>query len=554
VGKYRLRLLALCVLLGASGPVLAQDSYGPVANETLWAVAAKANAGRSSSTAQMAWALYRANPQAFDGSPNRIRSGAVLKIPPAAFIVEIPPDQAYAYLTGRAAPVAAAPPLPPAGPTFAFAPVAASSSITTTALGSTAFAGSPEQSAAAAMARERRSADHVYRYLAPFEDRYAGDVDFDYLLGTSAFDSGRYSEAIFILQRAVATRPRFAGARMELGRAYYAHGDNESARREFAILEKDNPPPEARRVIAEYLAAIDQRASAYQSQLTGFAELATGYDSNANAAPEIQEFLSIPLDSRNQATSSSYYSLGFGGLVSYPLAPGWRLLGTGNAGYRGNPNASFVDSQVLRIGGALEWRPNQYEFSLRPNYAMSLLDGEDNNTVAGLDLAGTRHFDRAQVSLNLRSSQTRYTEGLETLDVDTLVYGLAAQYATRSMPRVQYLGAIVLGSDDAVDSTSPYGRDITGLRVGAAVDLGGGHAVLVVASTLTADYEGDFFVPGEPRNDDQLGGMLGYEWGGWRALGWTVRTQLNYVDNSSSIALYDYQRIDAGLSIRKEFR
>ena len=427
----------------------------------------------------------------------------------------------------------------------------AESTITTTPLGSSAFAGSAEQSAAASMVSQRRSPDEVYGYLAPLEDKYAGDVDYDYLFGTTAFDAGRYSQAIFILQRAVATRPNFAGARMELGRAYYAQGDNESARREFATLEKDNPPPEARRAIAEYMAAIDKRASVYQSQLRGYAELGTGYDSNANGAPDIQEFIGFQLDTRNQATASTYYSLGAGGLVSYPFKPGWRLLGTGNAGYRGNPDASFVDSQVLRVAGALEWRPNVYELSLAPNFAMAMLDGEDNHQVVGVDLAGTRHFDRARVSLNARSAQTRYADGLEVLDVDTLVFGVAAQYTTTAMPRVQYLGALTFGSDDAVEPGSAFGRDITGARVGAVIDFGGGHAMLAALSFLTADYDPSAF---GDRSDDQLAANFGYEWGGWRAVGWTLRGTLNYTDNSSTVALYEYDRLDAGVSIRKEFR
>ena len=95
MGEFRLRLLmALCLLLGVAGSALAQDSYGPVRNETLWAVATKLNAGRPSTTAQMAWALYRANPQAFDGSPNKIRPDAVLRVPAAAFISAVPTEQA----------------------------------------------------------------------------------------------------------------------------------------------------------------------------------------------------------------------------------------------------------------------------------------------------------------------------------------------------------------------------------------------------------------------------------------------------------------------------
>ncbi len=416
----------------------------------------------------------------------------------------------------------------------------------------TRFAGSTHDTAARQLAQSGRGADEVYRLLYPLEGQYAGDPDYDYRLGTAALDSGRYSQAIFALQRAVAARPKFAGARMELGRAYFAQGDNESARREFEILQKDQPPPQARRAIADYLAAVDRRASAYQRQLSAYATVASGFDSNANGAPDIQSFIGIPLDSRNRSTSSSYYDLTAGGLVSHPFAPGWRLLGTGNVGYRGNPDASFVDSQVLRLAGGADWRPGRYEFSLQPNYAMAMLDGEDNHRVAGIDASGTWHGNRAQASLIVRSSQTRYADGLEVLDVDTFVYGVTGQYTPRSMPRAQLTAGVTFGSDDAVEAGSPYGRDIFGGRLGASFGFGNAHSVTASVATVTAGYDGVFF--GDDRDDDQFGAALGYEWGGWRARGMTLRVQLNYTDNSSTVDLYDYDRLDAGVSLRKEFK
>jgi tetratricopeptide (TPR) repeat protein len=413
------------------------------------------------------------------------------------------------------------------------------------------FAGSAHD--AQARAAQARGPDEVYRILVPLENQYAGDADYDYALGASALDSGRYSHAVFVLQRAVAARPRFAGARMELARAYFALGDNESARREFAILEKDNPPPQARRAIAGYLAAIDRRAIAYRPQRSAYAELASGYDSNANGAPDIQNFLGIPLDSRNQSTASSYYNLGVGGLISHPFAPGWRLLGTGNAGYRGNPDASFVDSQVLRLAGGVEWRPGAVEFSLQPNFAMVLLDGEDNHQLLGVDAAGTWHAsDRSQLSFNLRNSQARYADGLEVLDVDTLALGIASQYTPASMPRVQLAAAVTFGGDDAVEAGSPYGRDLAGGRLGATLGFGRGHTLQASVASVSSDYDGLFF--GGTREDDQLGVSLGYEWGGLRGRGWTLRAQASYVDNSSTVTLYDYGRLDVGVSARKEFR
>jgi hypothetical protein len=209
---------------------------------------------------------------------------------------------------------------------------------------------------------------------------------------------------------------------------------------------------------------------------------------------------------------------------------------------------------VLRVSGGLDWRTGRAELSLQPNFALAMLDGEDNHQVVGVDLAGTWYAtDRTQASFIVRNSQTRYAEGLEVLDVDTTMLGLSAQYAAGGMPRVQWVGALTFGGDDAVEPGSPYGRDLFGARVGAIVDFGGGHAMLASVASLTAEYDGQFIVPGT-REDDQLGATLGYEWGGLRARGWTVRAQLNYVDNSSTVALYDYDRVDAGVSLRKEFK
>jgi len=64
--------------------------------------------------------------------------------------------------------------------------------------------------------------------------------------------------------------------------------------------------------------------------------------------------------------------------------------------------------------------------------------------------------------------------------------------------------------------------------------------------------EGRFF--GETRSDEQFSAALGYEWGAWRARGWSVRVQASYVDNASTVALYDYDRVDAGLALRREFK
>jgi pilus assembly protein FimV len=70
----------------APRPAAAPDgSYGPVRpNETLWAIAQRVRPDESISQNQMMVALFRANPEAFAGNINRLRAGAILRVPPGS--------------------------------------------------------------------------------------------------------------------------------------------------------------------------------------------------------------------------------------------------------------------------------------------------------------------------------------------------------------------------------------------------------------------------------------------------------------------------------------
>ncbi|MBB5206675.1 FimV/HubP family polar landmark protein [Chiayiivirga flava] len=83
-----------------SAPAYASDSYGPVAaGETLWSIASRTRPDSEISVNQMMVALLRANPDAFIGNNiNRLRSGAVLRIPGREDAVAIAAAEAAAQV------------------------------------------------------------------------------------------------------------------------------------------------------------------------------------------------------------------------------------------------------------------------------------------------------------------------------------------------------------------------------------------------------------------------------------------------------------------------
>ena len=143
----------------------------------------------------------------------------------------------------------------------------------------------------------------AYQLLAQYEINLSGEDAFDYLLGVAALDSGHAGEAIFSLQRLVARRPAFSGARLELARAYFDVGDNELARIEFERVQSENPPPNVAQTVNDYMAAIENKSREYQASAQYYIELGGGYDSNAPAATDENVFLNFILNSSRAIVS-----------------------------------------------------------------------------------------------------------------------------------------------------------------------------------------------------------------------------------------------------------
>ncbi|NGX16951.1 FimV/HubP family polar landmark protein [Wenzhouxiangella sp. XN24] len=75
----------------------AATEFGPVQrNDTLWEIARRVRPDSALTTNQVMVALYRANPNAFGGNINRLRAGAILRVPSRAQIASVSTGEANA--------------------------------------------------------------------------------------------------------------------------------------------------------------------------------------------------------------------------------------------------------------------------------------------------------------------------------------------------------------------------------------------------------------------------------------------------------------------------
>jgi tetratricopeptide (TPR) repeat protein len=389
--------------------------------------------------------------------------------------------------------------------------------------------------------------EHAYALLIPHETELAGSPYYDYLLGVAALDSGRRSEAIFSLRRSIAVEPRFSGARMELGRAYFESGNPALARPIFVSLLGENPPAGVRDVLQQYIRAIDTPRPAPQSRFSGYFESFVGHDSNANGSTADQQFLGFMLSPENLATESPVIEIAAGFNWFVPKSSSFAWLVNARAGHRNNIDASFVNATILSGLGGMTWQRGEYFGRAAIDSYWASRDGNANESYAGLDLLfGRRLGDSWDVSLGLRGGAQRHDESIEVLDVNRVLYtfDVSQRFASGGKLSLQLIG----GSDSEQQSGSPYGNSKTGGRISLSTPLGNASFLHASLGSLTSDYDGLFF--GAPREDKQLMFLVQLEFRDVLTEGLSFVPLLRYVDNESDVSLYDYDRTEIGLLLR----
>lgn len=86
-----------------AAPVIAAGDYTVQRNDTLWGIAKRLSDGSPRAVNRTMIALFRANPRAFEGNINRLRSGSVLHMPDLAEIEAIPSAEANAEVVRQVA-------------------------------------------------------------------------------------------------------------------------------------------------------------------------------------------------------------------------------------------------------------------------------------------------------------------------------------------------------------------------------------------------------------------------------------------------------------------
>jgi tetratricopeptide (TPR) repeat protein len=402
----------------------------------------------------------------------------------------------------------------------------------------------------------------AFELLDPLESSRAGDPEFDYLLGIAAVDSGKYTRGVFALERVIAVNPNHPQARAEIARAYFLMGENRAAKEEFEAVRASNPPAGVMTTVNQFLDALQARESARNTTgISGYLEMAAGYDSNANAATGIGSFalpafsgIQVNLSSTGQRTETWYRSLTGGVSGRYRLSADWALVGSALLSQRWNGgNADQFDIGTLAADGGASWRSGDHEVTGLLQTQESRVDYNTFRRANG----GTLQY---RYSLTPESQATFYGQrsrlvypGQRQRDAYREVLGAAYArgFAGKLAPLV-YAGAY--GGQERTNDPAfgHFGHRVNGFRVGGQVTLDP-----KVVAFVNASYEDRLYHNDDPlflvkRHDRQSDIRTGVNWSAYR--NWTITPSVAWTDNRSNIVVNDYARWIVSITARVDFR
>ena len=396
------------------------------------------------------------------------------------------------------------------------------------------------------------------------QQEWEGDEKFDFNFGFAAAQTGHYNQAIFSFERLLQSHPKNLRFRLELARCHYFLKNYNAAEYEFNQVKNAQPPENVEQQIDKFLVKIaEQKQQVSRSwQLGG--GLAGGYDSNINAAADLDNinatlFISnakltgtLNLDDEQKSQGSSYYQLQGFGQYQQPLSKRTSIDATVFLSHKDNGISDTFDLTHTSIDGGFRFLRSNHNFRFGGAYRHFLLDSE---TLQYQALANARWQWYFSPGWNFSSDIEAGKQDNDQNDgLDFHQWQSRSTFQRNVLDFNQSL-QFNFGSDSSIRSINQFqARDYYSFVYQLQKGLTEKQRLFSLLNYRINDYQDKFssdhiFYADEKRSD-QLAQII---------LGWTyafmentsAKIQINHSQNNSNLELYEYQRtlFEAGIMI-----
>lgn len=409
----------------------------------------------------------------------------------------------------------------------------------------------------------------AYALLEPLEFERSGEVRFDYLLGIAALDSGKPDKATLAFERVLAVDPNFAGARLDMARAYYQLGDLPRAQTEFQTVLTQNPPEAAKATIQKYLAAIQAQQEAKKTRITGYFEEMVGRDTNINNSTN-QAQIAVPafgnlvftLNPSNVQTASNYESLAAGMEVNHLLNANVALYAGADVRQRGNVKMKAFDFLSVDERAGLSFATGAEAFRVGVLANQYTLESTYNRDTAGINAEWRHTFSPSnQLNAFAQSSQNRFMDAvMKVNDFDQSILGVGWQHVMADGKSALF-GSLYYGHENDVAPVTVFNpgggradgnKSFNGLRIGGQASVRDNMELFASLGTQHGGYDKFNAAFMQTRIDTMDDLSAGLNWHTDKF--WTIRPQVAWSRNKSNIVIYGFDRTDYSVTVRRDFK
>lgn len=399
----------------------------------------------------------------------------------------------------------------------------------------------------------------AYEYLLPFEDRYAGNVEFDYVLGISALDSGKSDKATLAFERVLAVNPNFAGARLDMARAYFQLGDADRAKAEFLTVRELNPPAQAQAVITQYLDAIEKIERAKKRSLRSYVEFQVGRDTNVNNSGTAST-VSVPalggllftLSPTNVKRPDSFKAIGAGAEFSYQFRPDLGAHVGADFRQRANFTQDTFDNASYDSRAGMSFGESSNQLRVTGQSGRYTLDNDLSRRSEGLSGEWKYTINPAN-QLNAFSQYSRNRFTAVANQVNNFNSSTSGIGYTRVIGDGQavLLANYLFGKERDRNGRADGAKRLQGFRVGGQYMFSENIDFFAIATVQRMHFEKQNATFLAFRNDETSDLILGMNWRFRKD--WTLKPQWVHSKNVSSVPLYAYERNEMSVTVRRDF-
>jgi len=430
---------------------------------------------------------------------------------------------------------------------------------------------------------ESGKSQEAYALLQPLELDQAGNIRYDYLLGISALNLGKASQAVFALERVQETNPEYGEVGLWLAIAFYRSGDTERATLGFNSVIKSSPNWKSRASANEYLDSIkrhettdglkENNTAAY---VLGKIEFGVGYDDNisnfsSNSLSSLQTSNALTIPSSNLGGMESILNLGIEGRMSIGRRD-YAFVSV-DEGLRKYPNHGLMNSETLIARGGMNFTSDDGTVS-RISLARRLFT-QQGFSEAIRDIDNDYNINGVEGSSRLKLSEHDYLGGLAQYnqlhfehnsleDTNQVMVGVNYMHLFQvSGNPVFYFGYTHIADTALQMKTSYVSTYNDGMTVASRISK---NYNIYLQYSITKDV--DIFSAGyiNFRNDtgayarDSVVAFgedrtkylsIGLNWRPWHL--WTVGAQVAGTSNISNISLYSYNKTESRITLKREF-